>query len=119
MCDGPEGTIVACLFGFLAGSAPVTYAYVHIIAVRATHRRLGLASALYRRFVGWAAGRGARAVKAITTPENVASIAFHESLGTSATTVGGYAGPGLDRVVLWAEIEDGDLCQRVAPHHAR
>ncbi len=58
-------------------------------------------------------------MKTITTPENVASIAFHESLGMSATTVGGYAGPGLDRVVLWAEIEDGDLCQRVAPHHAR
>jgi GNAT superfamily N-acetyltransferase len=98
-------TIAAYLFGFVAGSAPI--AYVHIVAVRATHRRLGLASDLYRHFASEAAGRGACAIKAITTPANTVSIAFHESLGMAATAVADYAGPGQDRVVLCAELGDG------------
>ena len=105
VAEDSDGTIAAYLFGFVAGSAPI--AYVHIVAVRATHRRLGLASDLYRHFASEAAGRGACAIKAITTPANTVSIAFHESLGMAATAVADYAGPGQDRVVLCAELGDG------------
>ena len=102
------GTITAYLFGFFSTTA--TVAYVHVIAVRATHRRLGLATALYRHLAGVAMGRGAHSIKAITTPGNEASIAFHASLGMSATEVANYAGPGQHRVVLLAGLEELQKC---------
>ena len=56
-----------------------------------------------------ARARGGTALKAITTPTNHASIAFHTRLGMSLLgepnadgipVIRDYAGPGLDRVVF-------------------
>lgn len=68
--------------------------------MRDSHRRQGLARVLYEAFAGRARERGATSLKAITTPGNAGSIAFHRALGFSATVVPGYAGPGQDRVVF-------------------
>ena len=57
--------------------------------------------------------RGCGALKAITTPENAASIAFHRRLGMSLAgepgpdgvpVVADYAGPGQPRVVFGKPI---------------
>src|SRR5438105_15871165 len=74
-----DGEIVGYLFGVVA---PVNNAgYVHLIATRDDVRDRGLGRLLYERFERVARERGAVALKAITTPGNSGSIAFHERLG--------------------------------------
>src|SRR5690349_9906873 len=70
-----EETVVAYLFGYFAQNAPT--AYVHLIGIRPSHRRRGLARHLYTHLLDLARARGCTAVKAITTPTNADSIAFH------------------------------------------
>ena len=102
--DDGSGGVAAYLFGFVVGAnAP---AYVHVVAVRDSHRHLGLATLLYEEFVGTAKKRGARSLKAVTTPQNKSSLAFHQTLGMCATEVLDYAGPGRSRVVLSCELSD-------------
>jgi ribosomal protein S18 acetylase RimI-like enzyme len=72
-------TVAAYLFGFISQVEPV--GYVHVIAVRASARRRGLGELLFGHFVEFARQQGCRHVKAITTPSNAGSIAFHKSLG--------------------------------------
>ncbi len=95
--------VIAYLFGFLAQSSPT--AYVHLVAVRGTHRRQGLGRLLYDHFLAYARARGCTEVKAITRPTNAGSLAFHKRLGMSASeVVRGYGGPGEDRVILTMKL---------------
>jgi ribosomal protein S18 acetylase RimI-like enzyme len=72
--------VVAYLFGFVTpGAAPI--GYIHLVAVRQSHRHLGLARRLYDHFTALARSRGCRRLRAITSPENARSIRFHQSLG--------------------------------------
>lgn len=93
-----NGRLTAYLLGFQAQSA--TYAYVHLVAIRRGHRRQGLARRLYDHFISQARERGCHEIKATAAPENSGSIAFHKSIGMTATTVADYGGPGIDRVVF-------------------
>jgi len=103
-----DGTrVVAYLFGFCAQTVRV--GYVHLVAVRDGYRRRGLARRLYNHFLRDAKKRGCFRLKAITTPGNAHSIAFHAALGMSTTgeandegirVVKDYAGTGEDRVVF-------------------
>jgi ribosomal protein S18 acetylase RimI-like enzyme len=86
---------------------------VHAIAVRASARRQHLAGHLFDHFVQFARRHGCRHVKAVTTPSNAGSIAFHKSLGMEVlgepnadgvATVPDYAGRGASRVVFWKSI---------------
>jgi ribosomal protein S18 acetylase RimI-like enzyme len=104
--------VVGYLFGFLSQTQPV--GYVHAIAVRASARRRHLAQHLFGHFVQFARRHGCNHVKAITAPSNLASIAFHKSLGMQLLgepntdgipTVPNYAGRGASRVVFWKSIE--------------
>jgi len=107
-----DGAVVnAYLFGFLSQVEPV--GYVHLVAVRASARRRGLGELLFGHFVEFARQQGCRHVKAITTPSNAGSIAFHKSLGMEMLgeasaegipVVQDYAGSGEPRVVFWKEI---------------
>jgi GNAT superfamily N-acetyltransferase len=103
--------VSAYLFGFISQTEPV--AYVHAIAVRASARRQHLAHRLFDHFVEFARRHGCRHVKAITTPSNAGSIAFHKSLGMTLLgepnrdgipVVPDYAGCGASRVVFWKPI---------------
>jgi GNAT superfamily N-acetyltransferase len=67
---GPHGTIDAYLFGFVA---PSRVGYVHVVGVRSSRRRQGLARQLYYAFTRLALERGAVTLKAITTPTNTLS----------------------------------------------
>jgi ribosomal protein S18 acetylase RimI-like enzyme len=110
-CIRDESRVVAYLFGFISQTEPV--GYVHTIAVRASARRQRLAQHLFDHFVQIARRHRCRHIKAITTPSNLGSIAFHKSLGmqllgkpnTDGTpVVPDYAGRGGSRVVFWKSI---------------
>jgi len=91
------GAVDGYLFGFVT---PARVGYIHVVAVRRDLRGGGLGRRLHTRFAAEAAARGATSLKAITTPANTASIAFHERLGFTATPAPDYNGPGRDRVLL-------------------
>lgn len=92
------------LVGFLVGfhsPALSEVSYVHFAAVAPEHRRTGLARDLYRRFTDAARADGRSLVRAVTSPSNERSIAFHSGIGFVVT--GPHAdhdGPGVDRMVL-------------------
>lgn len=103
--DGP--TICAYLFGFFAQTG--RYFYVHLVAVRDTHRGRGFGRALYAHVDQLARDAGLTAIKAITQPSNTDSIAFHRALGFELTGDGeedglpcmsDYAGRGRHRAVM-------------------
>ena len=113
-----DGAVVAAyLFGFISQTEPT--AYVHLVGVRVPYRRRGLARRLYTHFIHFARTQGCAQLKAITTPGNAASIAFHKALGTELVgtpnrdgipVVENYAGPGQDRVVLRMDLrKSGDV----------
>jgi GNAT superfamily N-acetyltransferase len=103
--------VIAYLFGFLA---PIgSTAYVHLIGVRQSHQKKGLGRKLYEHFISFARAQGCTNAKAITTPTNAASIAFHKSIGmellgtpneNEIPVIKNYSGPGADRVVFHKEI---------------
>ena len=107
--DGP--TVAAYLFGFISQTSPT--GYVQLLAVREGYRKQGLARRLYDHFTQYALAHGCTGLKAITSPINSLSIAFHQSIGmmpTGTETVDGvpvvrdYSGPGKDRVVFERDI---------------
>ena len=73
----PGGEIAGYLLGFVA---PGGDGYIHLVAVRDDARTLGIGRRLYEAFAAAAAGRGATVLKAITSPENEGSIAFHRRI---------------------------------------
>jgi len=80
-------------------------AYIHFAAVAPAWRRTGLARSLYEQFFDLARHDGRTVVKAITSPQNGRSIAFHRAMGfTASDPVRDYDGPSLDRVVFVREI---------------
>ena len=104
------GQVIAYLFGLLSQSSPV--AYVHLVGVHVSARRRGLAGALYEHFTTYGRSHGCTELKAITTPANQQSIAFHRSLGMTPDAdadadgvTRDYAGPGEHRVVLRKRLD--------------
>jgi ribosomal protein S18 acetylase RimI-like enzyme len=91
------GVIAGYLLGFVA---PTGDGYIHFIAVRDDARGLGLGRRLYAAFTETALARGATALKAITSPGNENSIAFHRRLGFDATLDEDYGGAGRPRIVM-------------------
>jgi L-amino acid N-acyltransferase YncA len=96
--DGIHGYI----FGFVT---PHQLAYIHLIATREDARGTGLGCRLYEAFATTARAQGATRLKAITTPGNQGSIAFHRRLGFDVRVVADYNGPGADRVVFTTNLE--------------
>ncbi len=106
-----DGKVVAYLFGLFSQTEPT--AYVHALCVHPDRQRMGLATRLCEHFVAESRARGCKHLKAITSPSNTASIAFHSSLGMrllgepnedGVPVVRDYAGPGDHRVVFWKDI---------------
>jgi ribosomal protein S18 acetylase RimI-like enzyme len=114
LVEHADGTLGAFLIGFVSQSQPEV-AYVHFAGVDPSLRRQGVAQALYERFFGEVSARGARVVRCVTSPANVASQTFHTGIGfeidASETLVDGvpvqvdYDGPGVDRVSFTRTIE--------------
>jgi ribosomal protein S18 acetylase RimI-like enzyme len=93
-----EGAIV----GFLCGFRSQTYddeAYIHFVGVDPERRGAGIARALYERFFEAVAPR--TIVRAVTSPVNEGSVAFHRALGFEVERVDDdYDGRGEMRVLL-------------------
>ena len=103
--------VVGYLFGFLSQTGPV--AYVKFVGVRRSHQKKGIGRRLYEHFAEYAKINGCVELKAIASPANKASIAFHRSLGMKLSgepneegvpVVKNYSGPGIDRVVFRKKI---------------
>jgi ribosomal protein S18 acetylase RimI-like enzyme len=93
-----SGEIAGYLLGFVA---PTGDGYIHFVAVRDDGRGLGLGRRLYDTFTAAALERGATGLKALTSPGNERSIAFHRRMGfTEMTLTEDYAGSGRVRVVM-------------------
>ncbi|MEW9549540.1 N-acetyltransferase family protein [Nonomuraea sp. NPDC050783] len=89
-----SGAMAGFLIGFLSPSAP-REAYIHFVGVSPEARGTGVARELYEEFFGMAREHGRHVVKAITSPVNEASVAFHRRMGFTVNgPVPGYNGPG-------------------------
>jgi ribosomal protein S18 acetylase RimI-like enzyme len=90
------------LVGFLCGFRSQTHedeAYIHFVGVDPAARGLGVGRALYDRFYASVAPR--TTVRAVTSPVNERSIAFHQALGFDVGEVDeDYDGRGEPRVLL-------------------
>lgn len=93
-----DGRVVA----FLCGFRSQTYddeAYIHFVGVDPRARGDGVGRALYERFFDAVAPR--RVVRAVTSPVNERSVAFHRALGFAVERVDeDYDGQGEARVLL-------------------
>ncbi|MFF7284596.1 GNAT family N-acetyltransferase [Streptomyces griseorubiginosus] len=96
-----EDGIRGYLFGFVT---PDRTGYVHLIATRDDTRGTGLGRTLYEAFTAAARNQGAVRLKAITTPANTVSLAFHRSLGFQDRLVEDYDGPDRPRVVFTRDL---------------
>jgi ribosomal protein S18 acetylase RimI-like enzyme len=98
------GEIAGYLLGFIAAQGN---GYIHLVAVRDDARGSDVGRRLYERFFADAAARGATAVKAITSPDNQGSIAFHRRMGFSnIVRIADYGGGGQPRVVMRRALDD-------------
>lgn len=102
-----NGEIVGFLIGFLSQSREEE-AYIHFVGVDPAYRKLGIAAALYDRFFEKVVEHGRLRVRAITSPVNRLSIAYHTRMGFTVV-------PG-DKVVDGVEVHvdyDGKGVERV------
>ncbi|MFD5249355.1 GNAT family N-acetyltransferase [Amycolatopsis sp. NPDC058340] len=108
-----DAGIRAFLIGFHAPGNDVE-AYIHFVGVDPELRGQGTARHLYTTFFRRAAEAGRTEVRAITSPGNTGSIAFHRAMGFTLETGDrvidglpvhtGYDGPGQDRVCFFRKI---------------
>jgi ribosomal protein S18 acetylase RimI-like enzyme len=88
--------------GFVCGFRSQTHedeAYIHFVGVDPAFRGSGIARRLYERFFEAVAPR--RVVRAVTSPVNERSVAFHRALGFEIERVDeDYDGRGESRVLL-------------------
>jgi len=97
------------LAGFLCGFRSQTHddeAYIHFVGVDPAHRGGGLGRALYERFFEAVAPR--TVIRAVTSPVNERSVAFHQALGFEVERVDeNYDGQGEARVLLVKRLQGG------------
>ena len=103
--------VVGYIFGFISQTEPI--GYVKFIGVRKSRQKKGIGRKLYKHFAEFARGQGCKELKAITSPTNKVSIAFHKSIGMKPSgepneegipVIKDYSGPGIDRVVFRKKI---------------
>ncbi len=108
-CIEAQGQVIAFLIGFVSPAQP-DLAYIHFVGVHPDYRQYGYGRKLYQHFFATVRAQGVQRVQAITSPQNLLSIGFHQSMGfvilPGDAEVDGvavhrdYAGPGQDRVLF-------------------
>ena len=107
VAETDDGELAGFVVAFVSQDDPAV-GYVHFIGVSPSQRGTGLGTALYARAFNDLRDRGCTVVKAVTSPVNTGSLAFHEALGftripdpsTHDVVWRDYDGTGADRVVL-------------------
>jgi predicted GNAT superfamily acetyltransferase len=102
-----DGKLAGFLAGFISQSRPGE-AYIHFVGVDPAERGSGLGRLLYEAFFAAAEARGGIVVRAVTSPVNRGSVAFHQQMGfqlepgdaqvDGIPVSSGYDGQGGDRV---------------------
>ncbi len=102
-----DGRLAGFLAGFISQSRP-DEGYIHFVGVDPAARGGGLGRLLYEAFFRAAEDRGCILVRAVTSPVNRGSVAFHRRMGfqlepgdaevDGIPVSSGYDGPGGDRV---------------------
>jgi ribosomal protein S18 acetylase RimI-like enzyme len=96
------------LAGFLCGFRSQTHedeAYIHFVGVDPARRGSGLGRELYERFFAAVAPR--TVIRAVTSPVNEHSVAFHRALGFEVERVDeDYDGHGQTRVLLVKHLDE-------------
>jgi ribosomal protein S18 acetylase RimI-like enzyme len=93
-----DGRVVAFLCGFRSQTHD-DEAYIHFVGVDPSQRGSGLGRELYQRFFAAVSPRAV--VRAVTSPLNEQSVAFHRALGFEVERVDeDYDGRGEARVLL-------------------
>jgi predicted GNAT superfamily acetyltransferase len=102
-----DGKLAGFLVGFVSQSRSGE-AYIHFVGVAPAERGRGLGRLLYQAFFQAAEARGCVLVRAITSPVNRGSVAFHQRMGfrlepgdvavDGIPVSSGYDGQGGDRV---------------------
>lgn len=108
-----DGALAGFLCGFVSQTDPAL-AYVHFVGVDPARRGETIGRRLYERFFEAVTAAGCRQVRAVTSPQNAASIAFHRRVGfamlpgpaiaADVPYTPGYDGPGEDRVVFALDL---------------
>lgn len=75
-----NGRMAGFLVGFLSQTRKEE-AYIHFAGVHPENRGEGIAEGLYEAFFDCALDEGRRTVRAVTSPVNEASVAFHQAMG--------------------------------------
>ncbi len=103
--------VIGYLFGLFSQTA--TVAYVKFVGVRRAYQKQGIGRRLYEHFIEIAKKHGCNKLKAITSPSNKVSVAFHRGLGMELIgepdeegipVFRDYGGPGIDRIVFIKKI---------------
>lgn len=93
-----DGEVVAFLCGFRSQTHD-DEAYIHFVGVDPAQRGNGVARELYERFFAAVAPRAT--VRAVTSPRNETSLAFHRALGFEVERIDeNYDGAGAARALL-------------------
>jgi PhzF family phenazine biosynthesis protein len=125
-----RGELIGLLVGFVSQSRPKE-AYIHLVGVDPNQRGHGLARRLYTAFFRAARERGCSVVRAVTSPANKGSIAFHRRMGfelepgeiemDDVPVSLDHDGPGQDRVLFMKTLgrdEEGAGVVQVQPKKA-
>jgi ribosomal protein S18 acetylase RimI-like enzyme len=100
-----EDDLAGFLVGLLSPSCRED-AYIHFVGVAPALRGSGLARRLYLTFFEHARADGRSVVRAITSPQNHGSIAFHEAMGFTVTgPIADYNGPAADRILFHRRLD--------------
>jgi len=110
-----DGRLAGFLAGFVSQSRPGE-AYIHFVGVDPAVRGGGLGRLLYEAFFRAAEARGCSQVRAVTSPVNRGSVAFHQRMGfrlehgdaevDGIPVSSDYDGPGGDRVRFLRILRD-------------
>jgi ribosomal protein S18 acetylase RimI-like enzyme len=111
-----DGELVGFLVGFMS-QARLDESYIHFVGVDPAERGRGLARHLYRLFFDHSRRHGRHVVRAVTSPGNCGSYAFHTRMGFAVESgpisyegrpvQPDYDGPGLDRVTFVRTLAPG------------
>jgi GNAT superfamily N-acetyltransferase len=111
-----DGELAGFLVGFRSQSRPGE-AYIHFVGIHPGERGHGLGRQLYERFFEAVRARGCDRVRAVTSPVNHGSVAFHQRMGfdiepgeagaDGIAVAAGYDGEGQDRVRFVKHLAGG------------
>ncbi|QDP42247.1 GNAT family N-acetyltransferase [Radiobacillus deserti] len=109
-----DGEIVGFLIGFLSQS-DTDVAYIHFVGVNPEYRKKLIGKQLYNEFFNEVIKNNRNVVRAVTSPVNKVSIAYHTKMGFNidngdkvvdgVSVFSDYDGPNQDRVLFVKRID--------------